>query len=85
MFDSDGVLVCTGLSVKHDVDKDSLNVPQAGERTGTVRYMAPEVLDLSLNACQFDSFKRADVYSMGLVLWEVAKRCSLNGEEIRKQ
>jgi TGF-beta receptor type-1 len=55
-------------------------VPQAGERTGTVRYMAPEVLDLSLNSRQFDSFKRADVYSMGLVLWEVAKRCLLDGE-----
>lgn len=71
--------VCSGLAVKHDLNKDSLDVPQAGERTGTVRYMAPEVLDLTIDTRQFDSFKRADVYSMGLVLWEVARHCTTNG------
>ncbi len=72
-------VMCAGLAVKHDLDKGAMDVPQAGDRTGTVRYMAPEVLDLTLDSRQFDSYKRADVYSMGLVLWEVVRRCALNG------
>ena len=27
----------------------------------------------------FESFKSADVYSFGLVLWEIARRCSAGG------
>ena len=47
---------------------------------GTKRYMAPEVLDETINMNHFESFKRADVYSFGLVLWEIARRCSVGGE-----
>uniref|UniRef100_A0A4W5M803 receptor protein serine/threonine kinase n=1 Tax=Hucho hucho TaxID=62062 RepID=A0A4W5M803_9TELE len=41
--------------------------------------MAPEVLDDSINMKHFESFKRADIYAMGLVFWEIASRCSLAG------
>jgi bone morphogenetic protein receptor type-1B len=44
-------------------------------RVGTRRYMAPEVLDESLNTSAFESFKMADMYSLGLVFWEMACRC----------
>lgn len=27
----------------------------------------------------FDSFKRADVYALGLILWEIARRCNVGG------
>lgn len=27
----------------------------------------------------FDSFKRADVYAFGLILWEIARRCNFGG------
>ena len=37
--------------------------------------MAPEVLDESLNTSTFDSFRMADMYSFGLVLWEMGRRC----------
>lgn len=43
------------------------------------RYMAPEVLDDSINMKHFESFKRADIYAMGLVFWEIARRCSIGG------
>jgi len=43
------------------------------------RYMAPEVLDDSINMKHFESFKRADIYAMGLVFWEIASRCSMGG------
>ena len=42
-------------------------------RVGTVRYMAPEVLSQPLATLSFETFKQADVYSLGLVLWEVCQ------------
>lgn len=41
--------------------------------------MAPEILDETINTRCFESFKRADMYSLGLVFWEVARRCSARG------
>lgn len=41
--------------------------------------MAPEVLNETLNMRHFDSFKRADIYSLGLVLWEITRRCNIGG------
>ncbi|XP_013405351.1 uncharacterized protein LOC106170149 [Lingula anatina] len=44
---------------------------------GTLRYMAPEVLDgaVNLRDCEA-SLKQIDVYALGLILWEIASRCS---------
>lgn len=39
-----------------------------------------QVLDDSINMNHFDSFKRADVYAMGLVFWELARRCNVGGK-----
>ena len=36
--------------------------------------MAPEILNNTLNVNCFESFKAADMYCLGLVLWEVARR-----------
>lgn len=44
------------------------------------RYMAPEVLDETINMKHFDSFKCADIYALGLVYWEIARRCNTGGE-----
>lgn len=43
---------------------------------GTVRYMAPEILEgaVNLRDCE-TSLKQIDVYSLGLVLWELCLRC----------
>ena len=43
-------------------------------RVGTRRYMAPEILSSTINTACFQSFKAADVYCLGLVMWEVARR-----------
>lgn len=67
-----------GLAVRHDVKNDTVDIP-ANHRVGTKRYMAPEVLDETLNINHFDSFKRADVYAFGLILWEIARRCNSSG------
>ena len=45
-------------------------------QVGTLRYMAPEVLDgaVNLRDCEA-SLKQIDIYALGLVLWEAASRC----------
>ncbi|CAF3663380.1 unnamed protein product [Rotaria socialis] len=48
---------------------------QPNSRVGTYRYMAPEVLDDTLNQRSFESFKAADIYALGLVYWELLRRC----------
>ncbi|CAF0798499.1 unnamed protein product [Rotaria sordida] len=54
---------------------------QANSRVGTQRYMAPEVLDGTLNDRSFESFKAADIYALGLVYWEILRRCQTNLNE----
>lgn len=44
-------------------------------QVGTRRYMAPEVLEGAINF-QRDAFLRIDMYAFGLVLWELAARCT---------
>lgn len=53
---------------------------------GTLRYMAPEVLEgaVNLRDCE-SSLKQIDIYAIGLVLWEIVSRCSdiyVSGSEI---
>ncbi|GAB0090276.1 Serine/threonine-protein kinase receptor [Sergentomyia squamirostris] len=43
---------------------------------GTLRYMAPEVLEGAVNLRDCESaLKQIDVYALGLVLWELSTRC----------
>ncbi|KAL2097601.1 hypothetical protein ACEWY4_006808 [Coilia grayii] len=67
-----------GLAVRHDSATDTIDIAP-NHRVGTKRYMAPEVLDDSINMKHFESFKRADIYAIGLVFWEIARRCSIGG------
>nr|XP_034351283.1 activin receptor type-1C isoform X3 [Arvicanthis niloticus] len=67
-----------GLAVKHDSIMNTIDIPQ-NPKVGTKRYMAPEMLDDTMNMSIFESFKRADIYSVGLVYWEIARRCSVGG------
>ncbi|XP_021434837.2 activin receptor type-1C [Oncorhynchus mykiss] len=72
------VIADLGLAVKHDSSTNIIDIP-ANHRVGTKRYMAPELLDDTINIGSFESFKRADIYSLGLVFWELARRCSIRG------
>ena len=68
-----------GLALRYNQSNDTIeDIPS--KRVGTRRYLAPEILNESLNARNFDSFKRADMYSFGLVLWETARRGVCQGE-----
>lgn len=59
-------------------DTNEVDVPP-NLRVGTKRYMPPEVLDETLNRNYFQSFIMADMYSFGLIVWEMARRCISGG------
>jgi len=50
-------------------------------QVGTRRYMAPEVLEGAINFSR-DAFLRIDMYACGLVLWELASRCTVNSTSL---
>ena len=46
------------------------------EIVGQPRYLAPEVLDHGVSSQRIEfSLKQVDVYAMGLVFWEISRRC----------
>ncbi|XP_021106293.1 anti-Muellerian hormone type-2 receptor isoform X1 [Heterocephalus glaber] len=50
--------------------------PAAIMEAGTYRYMAPELLDKTLDLQDWGTaLRRADVYSLALLLWEILSRC----------
>ena len=44
--------------------------------------MAPEVLEGAINFSR-DAFLRIDMYACALVLWELASRCKMTGEDFQ--
>lgn len=50
-------------------------------QVGTLRYMAPEVLEGAINF-QRDAFLRIDMYALGLVTWELVSRCKAADGEL---
>jgi len=51
----------------------------SNSRVGTIRYLAPEVLSDTLETHKFNAYRCADIYALGLVLWEIAYRCQFAG------
>uniref|UniRef100_A0A8D8UFU5 Serine/threonine-protein kinase receptor n=1 Tax=Cacopsylla melanoneura TaxID=428564 RepID=A0A8D8UFU5_9HEMI len=72
------VIADFGLAVSYSQLSNTIDVAP-NPRVGTKRYMAPEILDESINMNCFESFKKADIYALGLVLWEVCRRTKANG------
>lgn len=64
-----------GLAVKYSSENNEIEVsPNA--RLGTKRYMAPEILNETIDRKSFESFKMSDMYSVGLIFWEMCRRCA---------
>ncbi|EFN77530.1 bone morphogenetic protein receptor type-1B [Harpegnathos saltator] len=68
-----------GLAVRYISESGEIDIAP-NTRVGTRRYMAPEVLDETLNTSCFDAFRMADMYSVGLVFWEACRRCVTGGK-----
>lgn len=49
----------------------------SAHQVGTIRYMAPEVLEGAVNLRDCESaLKQVDMYALGLVYWETFMRCT---------
>ncbi|KAH8291074.1 hypothetical protein KR054_008243 [Drosophila jambulina] len=67
------VIADFGLAVTHSHETGLLDLGN-NPKVGTKRYMAPEVLDESIDLECFEALRRTDIYAFGLVLWEVCRR-----------
>ncbi|KAG9466969.1 hypothetical protein GDO78_015814 [Eleutherodactylus coqui] len=77
--DSECALCDFGIALRLDPLLTADDFANSGQ-VGTARYMAPEVLESRVNLEDMESFKQMDVYSLALVLWEMASRCEAIGE-----
>lgn len=50
-------------------------------RTGTKRYMAPEILAKTINYKSLLQFQNAEMYSLALIFWELLRRTSFDLEQ----
>ncbi|MEQ2160711.1 hypothetical protein GOODEAATRI_002200, partial [Goodea atripinnis] len=74
------VIIDFGLSIRLTGNRP----PRHGEEenaaiseVGTIRYMAPEVLEGAVNLRDCESaLKQVDMYALGLVYWEIFMRCT---------
>ncbi|XP_064595617.1 bone morphogenetic protein receptor type-1B-like [Liolophura sinensis] len=67
-----------GLAVKYVSESNEVDIAP-NTRQGTKRYMSPEILEETINPTHFDAYKQGDMYSFGLVMWEIARRCVTSG------
>ena len=65
-----------GLAIALNPDYSEGSFANMGQ-VGTPLYMAPEALAARINLKNLDSFKQMDVFSLGLVLWEIFCRCQV--------
>ncbi|XP_017282329.1 bone morphogenetic protein receptor type-2 isoform X2 [Kryptolebias marmoratus] len=74
------VIIDFGLSMKLTGNRPTRHGEEenaAISEVGTVRYMAPEVLEGAVNLRDCESaLKQVDMYALGLVYWEVFMRCT---------
>ena len=62
-----------GLAVRYNSLNQSLDLPSNKLREGSIRIMAPEILDETLDYTLIDELKRTDIYAYALVIWELIK------------
>ena len=73
-----------GLALCGDKEGRVVAVSSGGVvRTGTKRYMAPEILAKSIDWRCLAAFQKAEMYSLGLVFWELLRRCQFEDAETR--
>ncbi|CAH8523318.1 unnamed protein product [Dicrocoelium dendriticum] len=63
-----------GFALKLDSSLATADLSTHSDRVGTKRYMAPEVLDNTIRQTSPEAYKQADIYSLGLIFWEITRR-----------
>ena len=83
IFVKDNLQCCIGdfgLAVKMNDGDDKLDIKD-NPRLPSYRYLSPDMMmDLnSIHTFSLDAYQRSDVYSFGLVLWEMILRYEVQG------
>ncbi|XP_051985769.1 bone morphogenetic protein receptor type-2-like isoform X2 [Xyrauchen texanus] len=66
-------MILTGKRPPRDGEEDNSAISEVG----TMRYMAPEVLEGAVNLRDCESaLKQVDIYALGLLYWETFMRCA---------
>ncbi|CAN0133884.1 bone morphogenetic protein receptor type-1B-like [Lampetra planeri] len=69
-----------GLSAYHESSEQRAFIPTKSELSGTRRYAPPELLSGALkHGGPIAAYTRGDIYSLALVLWEIARCTDLPG------
>jgi serine/threonine protein kinase len=71
-----------GLALSGD-QEGRVIMPLNTIRTGTKRYMAPEILSKKIDYRYLDAFQKAEMYSLALIFWELLRRCSFELNSIQ--
>ena len=66
---------------KFDTWSDNSFSREFNTRVGSVRYMAPECLNGTVNANSIEDLKKTDLYSYGLLVWELISRLRLDKDD----
>jgi serine/threonine protein kinase len=70
-----------GLAARYDGQFNRMEfLPSNESIEGSVRYMAPEILEQTLNYEFIDDLKKADIYSYALLVWEILSMIKSNDE-----
>ncbi|RCN53439.1 kinase domain protein [Ancylostoma caninum] len=60
-----------GLAVRYE--SGHISLPNSN-KCGTVRYLPPEILEEKVESTRFEFYRMGDMYAIGLVIWEIARR-----------
>lgn len=72
-----------GLAITSSDFKEKVN--KTNFQVGTRRYMAPEILDSSLNFEKFFTFKSADMFSSSYIIWEMLHVCQVDNDVTERE
>ncbi|XP_063707130.1 activin receptor type-1 isoform X2 [Culicoides brevitarsis] len=72
------VIADFGLAVTHTQVTGKIDIGD-NPKVGTKRYMAPEVLDETINMECFEALRRTDIYAVSLIFWETCRRTISSG------
>ena len=67
------VIADFGLAVSYSSKTQKILGLENAQTAGTIRYLAPEILfnDDEIDRNDFNTYERADMYCLSLVLWEI--------------
>jgi TGF-beta receptor type-1 len=73
-----------GLALRGDKDgRIALTNNSSYIRTGTKRYLAPEILNKTIDMRYLDSFQKAEIYSLSLIIWELLRACKFESQQTK--